>query len=135
MSIEPTNSKETEMVEIPDFTSLNVEQAIEFSEEHHLRLSISGNGEEIIRQVPEAGSQILEGSKVVIGVDGDPTIPDLTGMSKRDVLKVAQILNIDVNFSGEGYVVKQSLKQGATFSEDDELSVTLESQRNKKQKK
>ena len=56
-------------------------------------------------------------------------------MSKRDVLKVAQILNIDVNFSGEGYVVKQSLKQGATFSEDDELSVTLESQRNKKQKK
>lgn len=135
MSIEPTNSKETEMVEIPDFTSLNVEQAIEFSEEHHLRLSISGNGEEIIRQVPEAGSQILEGSKVVIGVDGEPTIPDLTGMSKRDVLKVAQILNIDVNFSGEGYVVKQSLKQGATFSEDDELSVTLESQRNKKQKK
>ncbi|MFK4998046.1 hypothetical protein ACI2OX_13705 [Bacillus sp. N9] len=38
---------------------------------------------------------------MIIQTDGDRTIPNMVGWSKRDVLKASQLLGIEVNMTGK----------------------------------
>ena len=52
-------------------------------------------------------------------------MPDVTGWSKADIMKLGKILGIEVTFDGDGYCTKQSLAPYEKIT-DDKLSFTLE---------
>ncbi|MEH7345127.1 PASTA domain-containing protein, partial [Bacillus sp. JJ1532] len=87
---------------------------------------VIGKGNQIIKQLPEASSNLLSKEKVMIRTDGQLTIPDMTGWSLRDVMKIAKLGNLKLNSVGNGYVKKQNLKPGALFNEGEYLIVELE---------
>ena len=68
----------------------------------------------------------MEGEKVIILTDGDPVVPDMTGWSLRDVMKVAKLTNLQLDTRGSGYVVSQSIPPGTTLHNGDKLQVTFE---------
>lgn len=54
------------------------------------------------------------------------TIPNMLGWSKRDVLKVAQLLEVKVNMTGEGFVYKQNIQEGSVLKPEEPLVVIFE---------
>ena len=88
---------------------------------------ILGKGNQVIAQVPEPERQLIIGERILLRTEGDVLMPDLTGWSLRDVMKLANLVNLKPNFIGSGYVVKQNLLPGSIINEEDYLIVDLKS--------
>ncbi|MGI6279353.1 MAG: penicillin-binding transpeptidase domain-containing protein [Acutalibacteraceae bacterium] len=89
---------------VPETVGDTVEQAKSKIKAARLEYQIQGSGDKIIRQLPEAGNQILSGGIVVLYTDdtGDKTVtvPDLLGLTATEVNKKAASSGINVEFSG-----------------------------------
>jgi len=100
------------MIEVPDIryiTTVTAQQMINSS-----GLTLSGNNTRglVIAQNPTPGTRISKGSPVTITVaieDGQDSIviPDLHGMSNREIKQYANSLQIETIIHGTGYVVRQ----------------------------
>jgi len=53
-------------------------------------------------------------------------MPDITDWSKRDVLQLTSLLNIELIDSGTGYAVKQSIQEGEPIKKQKNVKVTFE---------
>ena len=112
--------------DVRDFTGLNVENLkSEFSHREEKNVII-GDGTEVVDQYPKSG-KLYGFEHFFIVTDGTKTMPDLTGVSKRDMYALAEMLNIDLSMNGEGYVSSQSIEAGTVIDEDTTLEVTLQS--------
>lgn len=89
-----------------------------------MKVFILGNGNSITNQYP-LPSKISKESKVYLVTDGDKKMPDMKGWSLRDVLRFADLLNIEPTVFGNGYVTKQSIKAGEVFKPGSKLFVEL----------
>ncbi|TDQ42320.1 penicillin-binding protein [Aureibacillus halotolerans] len=86
---------------------------------------VVGSGK-IVRQEPAAGETILPGARVFLLGEENPAMPDLTGYSYREFLRLSSLLNVQPNPTGSGYVVKQNVEAGQPVQEGDYLVVELE---------
>ncbi|CAM4042754.1 penicillin-binding transpeptidase domain-containing protein [Lederbergia lenta] len=139
LNIEPEKIPEAKIFSLPDFSSMNKKEMNKVLKDNGLVPVIVGKGEKIIGQSPAKSTEVFAGEKVMIRFNGDKTIPNMAGWSKRDVLKIAQLLDVKVNMTGEGFVFKQNLKPGSIMKQDDQLVVSFETptqklEREKKQK-
>ena len=57
-------------------------------------------------------------------------LPDLTGWSKSDVIKLGQITGKNISINGNGYVSKQSLPPGSSIDFTKKISVDLKENTN-----
>jgi beta-lactam-binding protein with PASTA domain len=100
------------MIEVPDvryITTTTAQQMISSS-----GLTIKGNSIKglVIAQNPAPGTRISQGAPVTVTVaieDGQDSIviPDLNGMSNREIKQYANSLQIETIIHGTGYVVRQ----------------------------
>ncbi|MDR6725404.1 penicillin-binding protein 2B [Paenibacillus amylolyticus] len=69
-----------------------------------------GQGENVIRQYPAAGSLMNPGQRIYLLTEESSKmkIPDLKGSSLRDALEVLSLIKVGVTVKGEGFVVKQT---------------------------
>lgn len=69
-----------------------------------LQYQIKGNGDKIIKQLPEAGNRILSGGVVILYTEdtGDKTVtvPNLVGLTANEVNKISASSGINIEFSG-----------------------------------
>lgn len=69
-----------------------------------LQYQIKGNGDKIIKQLPEAGNRILSGGVVILYTEdtGDQTVtvPNLVGLTANEVNTAAAQSGINIEFSG-----------------------------------
>ncbi|MDQ0155914.1 penicillin-binding protein [Robertmurraya andreesenii] len=126
LSIQPTEIEAAKTINVPGVTGMSVESGSEVLSKLGVHTVVLGNGNNIIKQLPEKGQPLLEGEKVVIQTDGDITIPDMTGWSLRDVMKIANLAKLELNITGSGYVTKQNLQVGTKMNEGDYLVVLLQ---------
>jgi penicillin-binding protein 2B len=126
LNIEPKEKRETKLAEIPALPEMPAEEAARFLKKKGLEPIVLGDGKRIVHHLPKQGEKVMEGEKVVIRTDGNATVPDMTGWSKRDVLKVAEAAGLKVNMAGTGYAVKQNIKPGSIVKEGDGLVVRFE---------
>lgn len=104
--------EKSNIVEVPDvryITTVTAQQMINSS-----GLIINGNSTKglVIAQNPAPGTKVNTGSTVTITVaveDGQDgiVIPDLNGMSNREIKQYANSLQIETIIHGTGYVVRQ----------------------------
>jgi penicillin-binding protein 2B len=52
-------------------------------------------------------------------------MPDITGWSRLDVMKLSELTGIDLDVQGNGYVTKQSVAPGEKLSKQTKLTVEL----------
>lgn len=90
-----------------------------------LDVSVIGDGDKIIGQYPEKGSVISSTNKVFLISNGSKkTMPNLVGYSVKDAKTYLDLLGVSYNISGNGYVVKQSIKKDTVITNDLEIELT-----------
>ncbi len=118
-------SPASQMVTVPAVTNDGLTKASARLTEKMLAQALVGTGNRIVQQLPAAGTQALRGARVILLTNGAMTMPDVSGWSKSDVLKLAQLTGRKFKLQGEGYASAQSLKAGSLLG-DDPVTVTFQ---------
>lgn len=115
----------TEKVSVADYRNLEADVAAADAQKSGLQPVVIGNGKKVQKQSTANGDQLISGEKLILYTGGDKLMPDVTGWSKADIMKLGKILGIEVSFDGDGYCVKQELAPYEKITED-KLSFNLE---------
>ncbi|WP_129044824.1 penicillin-binding transpeptidase domain-containing protein [Companilactobacillus metriopterae] len=122
--IESTNAS-SQYITVPNLLNKSVDDASKEVEKLGLQTGIIGTGNKIVQQIPTSGDKVMSGQRIVLLTNGAMTMPDLTGWSKNDVLKFAEITGKTVQTKGDGYVTKQSIKSGKVLEDKTKIVITL----------
>ncbi|RQW20760.1 PASTA domain-containing protein [Bacillus sp. C1-1] len=131
LDLEPNEEELLEEAEESGFDMVNVvgertTYATELLEDK--KVIVVGEGDRIDYQEPAEGVRVLNDEPILLITDGESrALPDMRGWSRRDVLKMTNILDLELDYSGNGYVVQQSPVAGTPISEGESLQVHLES--------
>ncbi|MEH7075056.1 penicillin-binding protein [Neobacillus drentensis] len=125
LNIQPSKSQKAQLNKLPDFNGYTVLDVKANLKARGIETVVIGKGTKVVRQLPESGTTVLEGEKVIIQTDGEIFAPDMTGWSLRDVMKVANIAGLKLNAKGIGYVTGQSIKPKTLLRNGDFLIVDL----------
>lgn len=127
LDIEPDKeqSKQVETVKTPNLVGKTTVEAKKILKDIGITPVIIGNGKTINQQNILSDTEILQGERMII-VSDKPKMPDITGWSLRDVLQLANLLNLKVDTAGNGYVVKQSIQAGKELKKGMPLQVKFE---------
>ncbi|MBP2098350.1 penicillin-binding protein [Enterococcus rivorum] len=101
-----------ENITVADYRNLEVEAAKAAIQEANLEPIVIGQGQVVKKQSTKAGEVLLAKQKLLLLTDGEKIMPDVTGWSKSDLLKLGKFLNVNTEFTGEGYVTAQSIAPG-----------------------
>lgn len=115
----------SQYVDMPDFLNSSVASANKKIDKLKLQPGIIGTGDKIVQQLPASGEKVMPGQRIVMLTNGAMTMPDLTGWSKNDVLKFAEITGKTVVTKGDGYATEQSIKPGNIINDSGKIVVTL----------
>lgn len=108
---------------IKDYMNKDVDTIKTELQEKGLDVVILGDGEKIIKQYPYIGREIITDDKVFLITNGDIKMPDLTGYTRIEAISLLNLLNINYEIEGYGYVVEQSIKKDEEISSD--IKITL----------
>ncbi|MDQ8408989.1 penicillin-binding transpeptidase domain-containing protein [Enterococcus faecium] len=115
----------TEKVSVADYRNLEADVAAADAQKSGLQPVVIGNGKKVHKQSTANGDQLISGEKLILYTGGDKLMPDVTGWSKADIMKLGKILGIEVSFDGDGYCVKQELAPYEKITKE-KLKFTLE---------
>ena len=115
----------TEKVSVADYRNLEADVAAADAQKSGLQPVVIGNGKKVQKQSTANGDQLISGEKLILYTGGDKLMPDVTGWSKADIMKLGKILGIEVSFDGDGYCVKQELTPYEKITKE-KLNFTLE---------
>ncbi|WP_262316762.1 penicillin-binding protein [Lacticaseibacillus parakribbianus] len=109
---------------VPAVTNQRVATAQTTVTKAKLAAAVVGTGNRVVAQLPQAKTAALTGARVLLLTNGAMTMPDVSGWSKSDVLKLAQLTGKKFKLSGTGYATHQSLASGALLG-DEAVTVTF----------
>ncbi|WP_225972203.1 penicillin-binding transpeptidase domain-containing protein [Companilactobacillus allii] len=112
-------------VSIPSLLDDTTTKATEQIQKLGLLSGVIGTGSEVVQQLPASGEKVMPGQRIVLLTNGAMTMPDLTGWSKNDVLKFAEVSGVHVTTKGDGYVTSQSEEAGNVINDSGKIIVTL----------
>ncbi|MDG5470198.1 penicillin-binding transpeptidase domain-containing protein [Jeotgalibacillus sp. ET6] len=124
LNIEPAEAPSAKAVAIENYEGENAGEIKKALEEQGIETVLLGNGETVIGQSSKDTS-LLAGEKFILLTDGELTIPDVSGWSVRDVIKMASLAKLEINTAGSGYAQKQSIKPDTPISGDEPLIVSF----------
>ncbi|KYD08145.1 penicillin-binding protein [Heyndrickxia sporothermodurans] len=130
LNIKPAKMEKSEIKNIPNVDKKSVSDAITTLKDLGYEAIAIGDGNQVIDQLPKAGSTLLQGEKVILKTNGKPSVPDMLHWSKRDVLKVVELLDLKLNMIGTGYVTKQNISPSSPIKTGDHLVVNFQSAEN-----
>ncbi|MGE8204181.1 penicillin-binding protein [Heyndrickxia sp. NPDC080065] len=137
LNIKPAKMEETKIEKVPNLSNKSLDEAKSTIKNNGYEIVTLGAGDQVVDQLPKAGSSLLKGEKIMLKMNGDPSVPSMINWSKRDVLKVAELLELKLNMVGTGYVTKQNISPTSPVKPGDHLVVNFQSteQTIKQQKK
>lgn len=119
-------SKESLEITIPSYVGESTKAALDNLKTKGLRVETFGNGNRINKQFPSPGDKLLKGELILLKTNNEEVkMPNLYGWSLRNVMYLTSLLDLEISFKGNGYVVNQSIKPGTLLSEKDSLDVEL----------
>lgn len=116
-------SDEIETIPVEDFTGQDVSD-VDILQNDLLNQVYIGEGTTVEDYYPKH-TEMIPGEVIVIQTDGEKTMPDLRGYSKRDAILIMDYLGIKSNFKGDGYVTEQTIKPGEPLGDKQKISFTL----------
>ena len=91
-------------VTVPDVVGSEIMAAREKLTASKLTYKIVGDGNTVLRQLPEAGASVYSGGTVILYTDSSQqmyaTVPDFTGLTASQVNTLAASSNVNVEYSG-----------------------------------
>lgn len=112
LSIEDKNNK-LEKITIGDYSNKVVTDIKKELENNGLRVIALGTGNKIINQYPASKIDLYKNDLVVLLTNNyDKTMIDLTGLSYKEVKNILELMDVEYELSGYGYVVNQNIPAG-----------------------
>ncbi|WP_423364508.1 penicillin-binding protein [Mycoplasma sp. P36-A1] len=122
-----SNTKEAKVYEVESFVNNSISYTKKKLKQEKLSYVVLGDGDNVINQFPSPYTSVSNNQRIFVLSDSKKyQMIDLSGYAKSDVLKVAALLDIKVQFSGSGYVKSQSIVEGTTLKDKDVLKIKLE---------
>ncbi len=126
-----SETKETDLskvVNIDNYLSKDVNSITTLLENQDINIVVIGNGKYIINQYPTKGGFVLtNGLLFLVTNSSEITMPDITGWSLSDVKTYCNLIGLELEYSGYGYVNSQSIASGTILDTSTMvLSVQLE---------
>ena len=119
-----TNDDTINEVNVENYVNANTSEVVEELENKGLDVVLLGEGEKIISQYPIKGTTLLTGDKIFLLTNAQEILmPDLTGYSKIEAIALLDLLDIEYEFDGYGFVTEQSIKVGEQIT--DKIKLTL----------
>lgn len=86
-----------------------------------------GSGDKVVNQYPSKGNTVLAHDKVILFTNdvNNYVLPDLTGWSRLEAKTILDMLNVESEFEGYGYVTSQSIAGGTKTSINDKIKIIL----------
>ncbi|WP_121662141.1 PASTA domain-containing protein [Metabacillus litoralis] len=103
----------------------SVKNSVSILKDKGLEPIILGQGEKVVETEPIKGTELLKGSKVLIKTEGKMVMPDITGWSLSDVMKLSSLTGLEIQHEGNGFVSSQSIGEGKEIKEGSKLSIKL----------
>ncbi len=117
----------TSQITLNNYLNKNVKEIEDNLKEQGTNVIKIGDGNKIIKQYPLANTKIIKGDKVYLVTNGTKKVmPNVLGYSKSEIDLLCKLLNIGLKYTGEGYVVSQSIKENEIINEESILEVTME---------
>jgi penicillin-binding protein 2B len=117
--------KSNKGIVLEQYVGLTVKEATKRLQEKGLTPVVVGKGQRIEAQMPLSGEEVIAQERIILQTDGQATMPDITGWSLRDIMKLAELLQLQPSVKGYGYAVTQNIPPGATVNAGDYLIVEL----------
>ncbi|CDQ19846.1 penicillin-binding protein 2B [Halobacillus karajensis] len=126
MDIQPDKETDESLspLTLPDLTDKSTSEAEKELKQTFDNVEVIGDGEEVSAILPAPGTKVVENQRIMIVTD-QPTMPDLTGYSARDVHRLVKHFNLNIESTGNGFVEKQSIPAGSNIKEGGYLVVEL----------
>lgn len=110
---------------LPDYRGKNADEAVKELKANKMEAVKIGSGKTIVSQSPIPSTNMIAGEKVILLTDGVVKMPNISGWSLRDCLKLSSMMNLQLSVEGNGYVVSQSIKTGKELRKGDSLTIKL----------
>jgi penicillin-binding protein 2B len=123
---QPKSAEKKVGLELSVFVNKDINSVVNELTNKQLQPVVIGDGANILAQAPYSDSLVIPGEKILLKTDGSYTMPDLTGWSLRDVMKLSNLFSLKVNIMGYGYVVKQNIPVSTGIKDGDQLVIELE---------
>ena len=118
----------SKVIDIDNYLSKDIGTVTTLLENKKIDVIVIGNGKYIINQYPIKNSTVLENGKLFLVTNGiEIKIPDMTGWSLSDVKNYCNLIGLNYEYSGYGYVISQSLAVDTVLDVNNmTLSIQLE---------
>lgn len=112
--------------EMPDLINENFAQANETLMEYNSRIIRIGDGDTVIGQYPEAGSNLYTSQRVFLLTDGQNiTLPDFTGWTRKDIISYWNLTSLPITLDGYGVAYEQSIAPNTVADGSVEIIIKL----------
>ncbi|GEN30338.1 penicillin-binding protein 2B [Cerasibacillus quisquiliarum] len=127
LNVEPNQEveKETKSVKLPDLVGKSVKDVLKLEKDIGLKISVIGEGKKVLSSNLMKNTEVYSGDHLIIVTD-QTVMPNIIGWSFRDVLQLANLLHLDIETKGNGYVISQSIPEGKTLTKKEKLKVELQ---------
>lgn len=125
LDYEQSNATTTTQAQMPNVTGKTVSDATAALKQNQLTPIQIGTGNTVVQQMPVKNEVVLDHQRVLLLTNGGMTMPDVTGWSKSDILKLAELTGKNITTKGTGYATKQSLPAKSLLNSAKSITVTL----------
>ena len=112
---------------IDSYVNQSIDYALKQLSSHQNEAIVIGDGGSVIDQYPEAYQKVSSFQKVFLKTNGQNiTLPDFTNWTRKDISTYCEMINIKVEFSGNGVCVSQNIEAKTIIQQDQILNIILE---------
>lgn len=126
LNINSDKDEKTENYNVKSFINSYTDNAIIELEKNNVSYVVIGDGDKIINQYPSKGNVLNSNEKMFLLTNNNNyEMPSLIGYSSKEVIAVANLLNINYELNGYGYVYSQEPKKNTLISDDTVIKANL----------
>ena len=100
-----------------NYTNKKVSDATSDLSSKRVNVAVIGDGDVVINQYPKKNTELVHNNKVILLTNGsNRKMPSVINWSRNDIINLANMLNIEYKFNGNGYAVSQSIPEGSDIT-------------------
>ena len=126
LNIKEDTTDETKY-EMGEYLNKNINTVRDDLTSKGLQVIVLGDGNKITNQYPAKKTTLIKGDLVVLLTNNyDKKMIDLVGMSYKDAKNILELMDVNYELSGNGYVTSQSIPKDTVVKDSDKVTVTLQ---------
>lgn len=123
---EKNDMDKSKIVNITNYINSKIDLSVENIKKLKLEPIVIGDGSTIINQYPRKGSTLVAGNKIFLLTNASTyTMPNIKGWSLTEVISFCNLLGIEYEYEGYGYVKEFNIEVNSEIDKNTKLKVIL----------